>query len=178
MIAKKQRALRRSRKPAKQTEAEAQARSEAMGQYELALIVAYNALMQWISRCGAAAGAARFSPLDLLVLRLVNNRLREKRLSDICFALKIEDTHTISYALKKLIAAGLVASQRSKNETLFASTPEGQDLCDRYYAVRRRFLLNSIAALTDDELDVTTLAGLLRALSGLYEQAARNAATS
>jgi len=44
--------------------------------------------------------------------------------------------------------------------------------------VRRRFLLNSIAALTDDELDVTALAGLLRALSGLYEQAARNAATS
>ena len=54
-------------------------------------------------------------------------------------------------------------------------TGEGRALCERYREVRERCLLNSIETLAVDAEDISRLAGLLRALSGLYDQAARSA---
>src|SRR5262245_51464229 len=78
----------------------AQERAAALTQFELALVVASNAFAQWVGRCGAAAGGAGFSSLDLLVLSIVHRRLRNKRVADICFAMKVEDAHTVAYSLK------------------------------------------------------------------------------
>ena len=47
------------------------------------------------------AGRKGLGPLDVLVLHSVNHRGRAKTLSDICLVLNIEDTHTVTYALKK-----------------------------------------------------------------------------
>lgn len=152
-------------------------RADITTSFELALVVASNAFTQWVSRCGAAAGAAGFAPLDLLVLSMVDRRLRDKRAADICFALKVEDMHTVTYSLKKLSNAGLVASQRNGKETLFSTTSEGQRLCERYQRLRHRFLIDAMTVLSDEELDMTAITGRLRALSGMYEQAARNATT-
>jgi predicted MarR family transcription regulator len=160
-----------------QAKAEMAERSAAMTQFELALVVAGNAFAQWVGRCGAAAGAPSLGSLDLLVLHMVNYREREKRLADISFALKIEDGHTVAYALKKLAKAGLVTSGKSGKETLFSTTAEGAKLCARYYEIRREFLIQAISSVADEDLDMNKLAGLLRVISGLYEQAARNAAT-
>jgi predicted MarR family transcription regulator len=154
-----------------------QARAAALTQFELALVVANNAFAQWVSRCGAAAGGASFSSLDLLVLSNVHWRLRNKRVADICFAMKVEDAHTVAYSLKKLGNAGLVSSQRNGKETRFSTTEAGKRLCDDYYAVRRKFLVEALGVLAGDELDLEAVAARLRVLSGLYEQAARNAAT-
>ena len=162
----------------KPDEAAAQARAAALSQFELALVVANNAFAQWVSRCGAAAGGAGFSSLDLLVLSIVHRRLRNKRVADICFAMKVEDTHTVAYSLKKLGNAGLVSSQRNGKETRFSTTDAGKRLCDDYYVVRRKFLIESLAVLAEDELDLEAVAARLRVLSGLYEQAARDAATA
>lgn len=151
-------------------------RSAAMTQFEMALAVANNAFAQWVVRCGAAAGAPSLSALDLLVLHMVHYREREKRQTDISFALKIEDGHTVAYSLKKLMKAGLVKSEKNGKETLFSITAEGDRLRARYYEIRQKFLVQALAAVADD-LDMNDIAGLLRAISGLYEQAARNAAT-
>ena len=79
---------------------------------------------------------------------------------------------------KKLGNAGLVSSQRNGKETRFSTTDAGKRLCDDYYAVRGKFLVESLAVLAEDELDLEAVAARLRVLSGLYEQAARNAATA
>lgn len=161
----------------KPDEAATQARAAALTQFELALVVASNAFSQWVGRCGAAAGGAGFSTLDLLVLSIVHRRLRNKRVADICFAMKVEDTHTVAYSLRKLGNAGLVSSQRNGKETRFSTTEAGKRLCDDYYVVRRKFLVEALGVLAEDELDLEAVAARLRVLSGLYEQAARNAAT-
>jgi predicted MarR family transcription regulator len=152
--------------------------AEAMTQFELSLIVANNAFQQWVLRCGAASGVGGFSALDLLVLHMVNSRGREKRAANICFALKIEDAHTVSYSLKKLSKAGLVQSDRSGKETLYSCTEAGAAVCSRYAAVRRQCLIQSLSLLSDSDLDINVLADLLRALSGIYEQASRHAETT
>ncbi|MBN9062011.1 MAG: hypothetical protein BGP06_14510 [Rhizobiales bacterium 65-9] len=154
------------------------ARADVTTSFELALVVAHNAFLQWVARCGAAARGGSFSPLDLIVLALTNSLLREKRAADICFALKVEDAHTVSYSLKKLAAAGLVTSQRKGKEALFVTTQAGRDFCVRYQEIRRTFLIEALEVLSGDELNVMEIAAHLRALSGMYEQAARSVTTA
>lgn len=150
----------------------------ALSEFEYGLIISSNAFHRWIVRCMAAAGFPDFNALDVLVVHSVNHRGRDKRLADICFVLSIEDSHLVSYALKKLIKSGLVEGERRGKETFFHTTAKGAKACARYRAVREACLVETARALGNfDEEEITSLARLLRALSGLYDQAARAAAS-
>ena len=67
-------------------------RSAEMSEFEFGLIVAGNAFHRWIVHCMSAAGLSDLTPLDVLVLHHVSHRARDKRLSDICFIMNVEDT--------------------------------------------------------------------------------------
>lgn len=152
-------------------------RSQELSEFEFGLILVSNAFMRWVVRCMAAAGLKDLTPLDVLLLHHVNHRAREKKLADICFMINIEDTHVVAYALKKLVGMGLVQSEKRGKEVLFSTTQTGQDYITRYREVREACL---VAALSKDGSENTRLgemAGFLRFLSGMYDQAAR-AATS
>jgi predicted MarR family transcription regulator len=137
-----------------------------------------NAFERWIVRCMAGAGYPDFSPLEVMVVHTVNHRTRDKRLADICFVLNIEDTHLVNYALKKLLKAGLVEAEKRGKETAWRTTKQGAEACARYREVRELCLVETVKALGNfDEDEIATVARFLRALSGLYDQAAR-AATS
>lgn len=146
-----------------------------LSELEFGLIVAGNAFQRWVTRCMAAAGVPDLAHLDVLVLHTVNHRARDKRLADICFVLNIDDQHLVSYALKKLEKLGLVERARKGKEVLYASSEAGRAACTRYREVRERCLIEALAVTNNREL--SEAARLLRALSGLYDQAAR-AATS
>ena len=75
---------------------------------EYGMIIAYNAFSRWMTRCMSAAGNTDLTPLEILVLHNTNHRGRDKRLTDICFLLNIEDTHTVNYALRKLMKMDLL----------------------------------------------------------------------
>lgn len=142
-------------------------------QFELAMIVAKHAQEQWGIRCAAASGLKGYSPMDLLVLHMVG--YGSKRLADICFALNIEDTHVVSYALKKLQRASLVKSERIGKDTFFAPTDEGAKYVAEYKLVRKRYLIRALAKLSGGEPELEQMTEMLRVLSGLYDQAARSA---
>lgn len=156
-------------------------KSGEMSEFEFGLIIAANAFSRWTVRCMAAAGqgiagVADLGPLDVLVLHSINHRGREKKLADICLVLNIEDTHLVTYALKKLVRLGLVSGTRQGKESGYSVTPAGGDLCARYREVREDCLLDTLDAMGLEAVDIAHLAGMLRALSGLYDQAARSAA--
>lgn len=156
----------------------AQADNWQLSEYEYGLIVAFNAFSRWMTRCMAAvAGHSDFGPLDVLVLHNVNHRSRPKRLGDICFVLNIEDQHTVTYALKKLVKAGLVESERHGKERFYATTAEGARLCEAYGELRARCLLDTVHSLEGDSEELRRTATLLRGLSGVYDQAARAASS-
>jgi predicted MarR family transcription regulator len=148
-----------------------------LSEFEFGLIVAHNAFSRWVLRCMAAAGMPDLGVVDVLVLHHVHHRGRAKRLADVCFTLNYEDTHVVSYALKKLLAAGLVSSAKQGKEVLYATTAEGGALVDRYREVRAACLLPSVGGDLGDTRPLADTAQLLRALSGLYDQAARAAAS-
>jgi len=155
-------------------------RAAELSEFEYGLIVATNAFNRWITRCMAAAGFPDAGPLDVLVLHSVNHRARDKKLSDICFVLNIEDSHTVNYALKKLTKAGLVEGTKRGKEIFYATTEEGQEACAKYREIREDCLVGAVEAFAggrDSDLNdqIGDAAELLRALSGLYDQAARSA---
>ena len=125
----------------------------------------------------SAAGQGEMSPLDILVLHNVNHRDREKRLSDICFLLNIEDTHTVTYALRKLSRAGLVTSEKRGKEVFHRTSEAGAALCDTYREVRRQCLLEGLARMDLTGDDLREIGASLRALSGQYDQASRAASS-
>lgn len=155
-----------------------------LSEMEFGLIVARHAFDRWIVRCMAAAGVPDLAVTDVLVLHHVHHRERPKKLADICFTLNYEDAHVVSYALRKLAGLGLVRSEKVGKEAFWSTTKSGRDTVERYRKVRDRCLLGGAAdglgAPADPasaRANLTELAGTLRALSGLYDQAARAAAS-
>ncbi len=153
------------------------AKSPELSEFEFGLIIAAHAFERWMVRCMSAAGVKDMTPTDVLVLHHTNHRGVEKRLADICFVLNIEDTHVVSYSLKKLVAAGLVSSTKRGKEVFFATTPKGAELCSAYRAVREACLMPGFSGTDEENQRLGEVARLLRTLSGRYDQAAR-AATS
>ncbi len=149
----------------------------SISEMEFALTVVNNAFSRWMVRCMTAVGYAGMAPVDVLVLHSVNHREREKTLSDICLVLNIEDTHVVTYAVKKLIGLGLVKSGKRGKEKTVSITEEGASACTRYRDVREALLISSIKSMGLEEDQVSRVAAMLRALSGQYDQAARGAAS-
>jgi predicted MarR family transcription regulator len=155
-----------------------------LSEIEFGLIVAGHAFDRWIVRCMAAAGVPDLAVTDVLVLHHVHHRARPKKLADICFTLNYEDTHIVSYALRKLAALGLVRSEKVGKEAFWSTTEAGQETVMRYRQIRERCLLGSAAESLGPGVDpaerapaLAEVASALRALSGLYDQAARAAAS-
>lgn len=152
-------------------------KSPELSEFEFGLIIAGNAFGRWVVRCMAAAGVKEMTGTEVLVLHHVNHRSREKKLADICFVLNIEDTHVVSYALKKLARLELVVGNRRGKEVFWSATPAGADLCERYREVREACLLPGFAGSEDENSHIGELARLLRTLSGRYDQASRAASS-
>jgi predicted MarR family transcription regulator len=151
--------------------------SAELSEFEYGLIMAGNAFNRWMVRCMSAAGAKDMTAIEVSLLHHVSHRERKKKLADICFVLNIEDTHVATYALKKLVTRGYVKSEKTGKEVFFSATPAGRELCSKYREVRESCL---IAVLKESGLanaQIGDAAQLLRTASGLYDTAARAAAS-
>ncbi len=144
---------------------------------EYGMIIAYNAFSRWMTRCMSAAGNTDLTPLEILVLHNTNHRGRDKRLTDICFLLNIEDTHTVNYALRKLMKMELLVSEKRGKEVFYSTSPTGETLCEAYRDMRDRCFLDGLSRLDMSGEEMRDIAASLRALSGQYDQASRAAAS-
>ena len=61
---------------------------------------------------------------------------------------------------------------------MYAATDEGRENFTKFQSDRKRYLEPALALLVDSQLDLKALNVSLRALSGVYEQAARAAAST
>lgn len=149
----------------------------ALSEFEFGLILVGHAFERWMTRCAQGAGIAGLSPLEVLIVHTVNHRGRPKRMADIALVLNIEDTHLVTYAVKKLEAAGLIQSEKVGKEKAIGTTPKGADFCLRYREIREALLIKGVKAFGTDAVELSRIAAEMRALSGLYDQATRAAAS-
>ncbi|QHD51152.1 winged helix DNA-binding protein [Vreelandella aquamarina] len=152
-------------------------KAQELSEFEFGLIISSNAFNRWMVRCMTATGYPELGALDVLVLHSVNHRARAKRQGDICLVLNVEDTHTVTYALRKLSKLGLVVGEKHGKETLFSTTDLGHDACNRYAEIREVCLIESLDSMGIERSEISRLASILRTMSGLYDQAARAAAS-
>ncbi|AXV17454.1 transcriptional regulator [Neorhizobium sp. SOG26] len=149
----------------------------ALSEIEFGMIMLHHAFNRWMVRCMAASGVPDLSPIDVLVLHHINSRNKPKTLADIALVLNIEDTHVVTYALKKLERLKLIKSGRRGKEKLVMITPMGAESCAKYAAMREALLVKSVLATEVSGETLSAMASRLRALSGHYDQAARAAAS-
>ncbi len=152
-------------------------RCAELSELEYALIMTSNAFNKWMVRCMTAAGEPDMGAFDVSLLHHVNHRNRKKKLADICFVLNVEDTHVVTYALKKLVKAGYVTSEKVGKELYFSTTEEGKALCMRYRDVREACLIAIQVESGIPGSSIGDTAQLLRTISSLYDTAARAAAS-
>jgi predicted MarR family transcription regulator len=91
--------------------------------------------------------------------------------------MNIEDTHLINYSLKKLQSLKVVESSKTGKDVTYASTDVGRSYVERYREIRESCLIEALHADEGLNRDIGELARLLRMLSGVYDQAARSAAS-
>jgi predicted MarR family transcription regulator len=144
---------------------------------EYGMIIAYNAFSRWMTRCMSAAGNTDLTPLEILVLHNTNHRGRDKRLTDICFLLNIEDTHTVNYALRKLLKMELLSTEKRGKEVFYRTSETGEKLCDAYREVREQCFLDGLSTTDMTGEEMRDIAAKLRSLSGQYDQASRAASS-
>lgn len=149
----------------------------ALSEFEFGLILVGHAFDRWMTRCSAAAGMPGLSPLEVLICHTVNHRGRPKRMADIALVLNVEDTHLVTYAVKKLEAAGLVKGEKVGKEKAIGTTAKGAEFCLRYREIREALLIKGVQAFGSDAVELSRIAAEMRALSGLYDQATRSAAS-
>ena len=155
----------------------AEGESWETSEIEYGMIIAYNAFSRWMTKCMSAAGNTDLTPLEILVLHNTNHHSREKRLADICFLLNIEDTHTVNYALRKLMKMELLSSEKRGKEVFYTTSDKGAALCEEYRIVRERCFLDGLSRLDMTGDEMREIAASLRTLSGQYDQASRAAAS-
>lgn len=152
-------------------------RSPGLSEVEYGLMIATSAFNRWMVRCMAAAGQPGLSATEVAILHSVAHRGREKRMADIALVLDIEDIHVVSYAVKKLEAAGMIRTRRAGKEKLVEISEAGFEACQRYGQLRDKLLLDIASQARIPESELSSVGALLRMLSGTYNQAARAAAT-
>lgn len=146
-----------------------------MSEIEFAMTVMHHSFERWMVRCMAAAGQPGLQPTAVHILHAVNHRGRDKTLSELCMMFNIEDTHVVTYAIKKLEAQKLVATSRRGKEKTVKATPKGIEACRRYHEVREALLVSSLKKLKLDENALSEIAAVMHTISGQYDQAARGA---
>ncbi|GHC70424.1 winged helix DNA-binding protein [Limoniibacter endophyticus] len=151
--------------------------SPGLSEVEYGLVLASHAFSRWMVRCMTAAGLPGLSAMEVLILHSIRHRGREKKLADLCLVLDIEDTHIVTYAVKKLETAGLLTSRKVAKEKIVQITEKGADACARYAQIRERLLVDSTANARPSEETLSEIAAVLRFMSGAFNQAARSATT-
>lgn len=149
----------------------------ALSEFEFGMMMVSHAFHRWTVRCAAAGGAPGLSALENMILHTVYHRGRPKRLADIALVLNVEDMHLVTYAVKKLEKASLVKGEKIGKEKAVSVTKKGAEAVMRYREVREALLIQSVKAFGTEPAVLSRIATEMRALSGLYDQAARAAAS-
>jgi predicted MarR family transcription regulator len=150
---------------------------DLLSEMELALTVLWNSVHRWVSQRSQAGNISGLSDLDVFLLHLLVYRKKQLRAIDLAFALSIDDMHLVSYALKKLQRQNLISGSRIGKEVFYLPTTTGEQHYVAFLEDRRKYLKPSMQFISHEH-DLKSLNVLLRALSGVYEQAARSAASA
>lgn len=144
---------------------------------EYALMRAGAAFYRWQAECLGAVSGITVTGEETALLHVIRLNDRPKGLKEIARLTNRDDLPNLQYALRKFSRLGLVTRTGGKSGAVYSVTPFGHEATERYAKLRANLLIEfteAISGLDDRMHDATQTINLL---SGIYEQAARVAAT-
>lgn len=146
---------------------------------EYSLMRAWEAFCRWQSEGLAAVTGMDMSGGDNAILHVIRLRERAKGLKEIARLVNRDDIPNIQYSLRKLQKAGLIemSTGGKRKGATYQVTDKGRRVTEDFASLRRKLLIGFTRAVTNAEAELTHASLALDLMTGIYEQAARIAAT-
>ncbi|MFI0848479.1 winged helix DNA-binding protein [Mesorhizobium sp. IMUNJ 23232] len=149
-----------------------------VAELEYALIRCFEAFGHWQAECLASVADFAASGPENALLHMIRMNDRPKSVRDLAHMANRQDVPNIQYSLRKLIKGGMVVRSGSgRSGVTYETTELGRAVCDRYADVRADLLIEPVARVPELAKRLQEAARTLDTMTGIYEQAARNAAT-
>jgi predicted MarR family transcription regulator len=149
-----------------------------VAELEYALIRCFEAFGHWQAECLASVVDFSASGPENALLHMIRMNDRPKSVRDLAHMANRQDIPNIQYSLRKLIKGGMVVRSGSgRSGVTYEVTELGRRVTDDYADVRADLLIDSVARVPDLARRLPEAAHALDLMIGIYEQAARTAAT-
>lgn len=145
---------------------------------EYALMRSYEAFVRWQAECLATVVEFAASGPENALLHIIRMNDRPKSIRDLAHMANREDIPNIQYSLRKLMKGGFVKRTGSgRAGVTYEATPLGQRVTERFADIRSVLLIDAVTRVPDLASKLEDAARTLELMTGIYEQAARAAAT-
>lgn len=145
---------------------------------EFAVMRTFESFGRWQSECLAGCIDLAASGPENALLHMIRMNDRPKSVKELARLANRDDIPNIQYSLRKLIGAGLVERSGSgRTGVVYTVTERGRAVTDKYAAIRRALLIAAVEGVPDFRERLADATRTLNLLAGIYEEAARVAAT-
>lgn len=149
-----------------------------VAELEYALIRSFEGFGHWQMQCLSAVADFAASGPENALLHMIRMNDRPKSIRDLAHMGNRDDIPNIQYSLRKLIKGGLVRKSGSgRSGVVYEVTAYGREVTDAYADVRSDLLIEAVKRVPDLMTRLQDAAHTLELLTGIYDQAARIAAT-
>ncbi|MFC7047588.1 winged helix DNA-binding protein [Emcibacter nanhaiensis] len=155
-------------------------REIALTELEYSLFRSFEAFSKWQVEGMAVASGRNLSASDGAILNVIAMRDRPKGITEIGRLLNRDDVTNVQYTIRKLIQEGLIEKTTKDNRRKgvnYTTTPKGLEVIQRYVALRKSLLIKLTEPIQGMNAHLENGSHILDLMTGIYEQAARVAAT-
>ncbi|MFQ5347241.1 MAG: winged helix DNA-binding protein [Rhodothalassiaceae bacterium] len=152
----------------------------ALAEFEYSVMRAFEGFARWQAECLAAVTGLQMGGGDNAILHVIRMKDRPKGAKEIARLLNRDDLPNIQYSLRKLVKAGLITKRGGgshRQGVRYETTAQGRAVTERYAAVRRALLVAFTRSAGGLDAALEDATRTLELMAGIYEQAARIAAT-
>ena len=144
--------------------------------FEWALMRLYEAYTRFVFATGTTTVSYDLKVSEHIILHVVRMHDRPKASATIARLMNRDDIPNIQYSLRKLEAAGLVVKRRDKasRQFIYAVTPLGEELSDRYARARSDVLLDRLKTIAGLGEKLEKIAQEMTLLTSHYDDSARD----
>lgn len=145
---------------------------------EYALMRCYEAFGRWQAECLATVIEFSASGPENALLHIIGMNERPKSIRDLAHMANREDIPNIQYSLRKLLKAKLITRTGSgRAGVTYDVSALGRRVVERYADIRSTLLIEAVTRVPNLTSRLAESAHTLELMTGIYEQAARAAAT-
>ncbi len=152
----------------------------AVAEFEYSVMRAFEGFGRWQAECLAAVTGLGMSGADNAILHIIRMKDRPKGAKEIARLMNRDDLPNVQYSIRKLLKAGLISKRGGDSHrqgVTYQVTARGREVTEKYARIRRTLLIEFTRAAGGLDTALAEAARTLELMAGIYEQAARIAAT-